>query len=668
MTTKVSSVRFSDTLPMECQTMQDEFRTYVENRLAMPQRKILESHLAICSRCQAELEANRSLYQIMDKTLGAQSLASNFNERAEQMLKKASVNSNLSVKDFEISEDNDALLDSAVPPSSSNFMFSATPWWGVSVMLHVLVILLAGLISMSLALPTSEDAIVIITELQPPAQIQQAELEKPKNDNRAVLESKHDTPPTDPTCSDPSAIVVPPEIMALAELGDHWETINPDRPDTHSAFGNPDSHSFHSIKGNDELEGGGGMGGCSLDNLIGVGGAASPGSGGGWGGGHGTGIGVGTGAGKGSFGSRTGGGRKLMVKRHGGSVKTEAGVDIGLEWLARNQEADGRWDNAKHGGKRRGEGGIDKAGDAAMTGFALLAFLGAGHTEKVGKYKDHVIKGVKWLIDNQTNGEWYPLNYTQGIATMALGEAAAMSRIPETKKAAQLAISAVERAQIQIAGSSDREAWDYKATGPTSDSSIMAWNILALKSCKVGGLSVNPAAFEGCLNWLNAGQDLGGHKFNDIDPYFEGGMMIYRGTCANPLQFGGKRNITVTAAASLCRMMIGGASGDTVGVAGPCNLILKKHIPTKYPFNMYFGYYATLLMFQKGGDHWKVWNEAMKKALTESQCKGGKDDGSWNPQGRYIDDGSRVMSTALCILCLEVYYRYAKLAPPAAAK
>ncbi|MFH0938554.1 MAG: zf-HC2 domain-containing protein [Planctomycetota bacterium] len=653
-------------LTCECNDIAEKAYDYANESLSSEEVEAIGQHLQRCAACRSRIQQFRAMQDVLRTTVGSKAFSPNFNETTGQRLQAIMTNKSDKLSTFMDVEKSESFADRLQ-------VLGGAPWWGVSIMLHVLVILLAGLISMSLELPIAEDVIVIITELQPPAPIQQIEPEKPKNDNRAVLESKHDTPPTDPTSKDPSDIVVPPEILALAELGDHFETINPDRPDTQSAFGNPDSHFFYSIKGNDEPEGGGGMGGCSLDNLIGVGGAASPGSGGGWGGGHGTGIGVGTGAGKGSFGSRTGGGRRLMVKRHGGSRATEERVDIGLEWLARNQEADGHWDNVKHGGIHP-----DKQANAAMTGFALLAFLGAGHTEKIGKYKENVIKGVKWLIDNQdVSGNWtsvrWTLHYAQGIATMALGEAAAMARIPETKKAAQAAIDALDRQQNQT-GPSDREAWDYNPlTGEkhgTNDSSIMSWCILALKSCKVGGLSVNPSAFEGCLNWLNAGQDLGNHKPLDIDPYFEGGKMAYRGTCAAP-----KKNdwtsagyAAVTAAAGLCRMMIGGASGDTVGVSGPCNLILKELIPTKYPFNLYFGYYATMLMFQKGGDHWKTWNTAMKKILLEAQCKGGQDDGSWNPKGAGHVDDSRVMSTALAILCLEVYYRYAKMAPGAAAK
>jgi hypothetical protein len=157
---------------------------------------------------------------------------------------------------------------------------------------------------------------------------------------------------------------------------------------------------------------------------------------------------------------------------------------------------------------------------------------------------------------------------------------------------------------------------------------------------------------------------LGGLKAGEVASYdFEGGMMSYRGTVANPNK--GKGSMAVTAAAGLCRVMIGGAKLDDPGVLGVCNMIKNKHIPKAYPFNLYFGYYASLLMFQKGGDHWKVWNEVLKGPLADGQCKGGDNDGSWESKGIWGGTGtdSRVMSTALGCLCMEAYYRYAKLNP-----
>jgi hypothetical protein len=79
----------------------------------------------------------------------------------------------------------------------------------------------------------------------------------------------------------------------------------------------------------------------------------------------------------------------------------------------------------------------------------------------------------------------------------------------------------------------------------------------------------------------------------------------------------------------------------------------------------YYWYYGTLGMFQMGGEHWKAWNQAMKKTLLDNQCKGGPmdgsvqdKDGSWDPHSWIDLYGGRVFTTALGALSLEVYYRY----------
>src|SRR6185295_4395373 len=246
-----------------------------------------------------------------------------------------------------------------------------------SIMFHGLIILLAYMFSIAYNLDTGvEEPLVTVTNLSRPMDDGK---EKKKEDVKSALASDRDTHPTDPNSKEMSNIEVPPDILAKAEIGDHFETINLDRPDTHSAFGNPDAHMFHSVTGSDDAAGGGGNNGATLEDMIGAGGARSPGEGGGWGGGKGTGIGNDIGSGHGSFGSRNGGGRRLMIKRHGGSKATENGVDAALKWLAYHQEADGHWDAKKYAAGEKV--------DTAVTGLALLAFLGAGHSEKVGEYK-----------------------------------------------------------------------------------------------------------------------------------------------------------------------------------------------------------------------------------------------------------------------------------------
>ncbi|MGK0218771.1 MAG: hypothetical protein ACI9HE_002266, partial [Planctomycetota bacterium] len=54
-------------------------------------------------------------------------------------------------------------------------------------------------------------------------------------------------------------------------------------------------------------------------------------------------------------------------------------------------------------------------------------------------------------------------------------------------------------------------------------------------------------------------------------------------------------------------------------------------------------------------------NKAMKPAVLSSQRREGHQKGSWDPVGPWGYSGGRVYSTALMVLCLEVYFRYAKV-------
>lgn len=77
---------------------------------------------------------------------------------------------------------------------------------------------------------------------------------------------------------------------------------------------------------------------------------------------------------------------------------------------------------------------------------------------------------------------------------------------------------------------------------------------------------------------------------------------------------------------------------------------------------MYYWYYGSYAMYQMGGSYWNEWNKAMKPAVLESQrTQGGSSHGSWDPIGPWGWAGGRVYSTALMVLCLEVYFRYGKV-------
>ena len=74
---------------------------------------------------------------------------------------------------------------------------------------------------------------------------------------------------------------------------------------------------------------------------------------------------------------------------------------------------------------------------------------------------------------------------------------------------------------------------------------------------------------------------------------------------------------------------------------------------------MYYNYYATQVLHQYGGKHWKKWNSIMRDHLVNTQAKGGHADGSWATADAHGQAaGGRLYMTCLAVMTLEVYYRH----------
>jgi len=338
----------------------------------------------------------------------------------------------------------------------------------------------------------------------------------------------------------------------------------------------------------------------------------------------------------GTYGSRGGGGRLKAALSGGGSWESEAAVGRALEWLWRHQESAGHWE-----GERRFE--ADDPGkntDAGVTGLALLAFLGAGHTEKTGlaKYQVTVRKAVAWLIKHQEAngaiGEGYEggLGYHHAIGGLALAEAFGMAKIPRTGRAAQKAVNY----SLGVHQSEDG-GWRYKPRTP-ADVSVTGWFVMQLKSAKTAGLRAHGKGFRGASTFLGKCTK-------------ENGLVSY--------QPGRSPTPTMTAVGLLCWQSMGRKRDNPVVKTGADYLMNSLPEWEGGNVNFYYWYYGTLAMFQMGGDRWKQWNASLRDMLIERQRKGApKIDGSWDPIGSWCGSGGRVFATASGCLCLEVYYRY----------
>jgi len=346
-----------------------------------------------------------------------------------------------------------------------------------------------------------------------------------------------------------------------------------------------------------------------------------------------------------AYADRIGARRAAAAAARGGSAETERAVQTALAWLAGAQSSDGRWNAAAHGAGRGRAGAAQHASqvggrsDHGVTALSLLAFLGAGNTHREGPFADQVARGVAFLSERQRpdgslagEADFFAALYCHGMATIAIGECAAMSGDRSLVPVLERAVRHTLAMQHPLTG-----GWRY-AAGDRGDTSQLGWQVMGLAAAKNVGLEGLDAA-EGRARGFLASVSSGA----------AGGLASYRR--------GERPNVTMTAEALVCRLLLG-MPADHPATAEAL-AFLGQSPPASSNYNIYTWYYATLASFHAGGPQWEAWNDRLQAALLPLQHRsGGPLDGSWDPDAVWGGHGGRVYATALAALTLEVYYRY----------
>jgi hypothetical protein len=329
--------------------------------------------------------------------------------------------------------------------------------------------------------------------------------------------------------------------------------------------------------------------------------------------------------------------RRDLVEQLGGSEETEAAVADALAWLARMQSESGAWDADAPGIDCDDCGGVTNIqSDVALTGLALLCFLGADHTHtQPGPYQDTVRRGLAWLVAQQRpDGDLRGREsmYSHGIASIALAEAYGMTGDPALRDRVSSAVDFIIDARNRETG-----GWRY-APRQLGDTSVLGWQVMALVSARRSGVDVPEAIFEVADDWLDL-----------VDMRSRPGLYAY--------QPGERPTFAMTAEGMFVRQLLGDEP-EQDHMVNSADFVLRE-LPdwTRDP-NTYGWYYATLAMFQHQGDAWAQWNEAVSRELLAQQVQAGAMAGSWAPADRWSQIGGRIYQTAICTLSLEVYYRY----------
>ena len=340
--------------------------------------------------------------------------------------------------------------------------------------------------------------------------------------------------------------------------------------------------------------------------------------------------------------------RVLLLRRGGGTYRSEEAVEQGLKWLSQHQDVSGdtagKWsmNEFQKAGKcacQEPGGGYDIAG----TAFGLLPMLGYGDTHTRGTYSRHIARGLSFLGKKQGergDGSFGDNMYENALATMAMCEACGMSRDKSLRRSAQAAVNFIVYAQHE------KGSWAYKARD-AGDLSVSGWNFMAIKTGEMAGLEVPDEAYEKATQFLNQVMAPGGMGYG------------YNAPSTSP---------PTSAVGILLREYLGWGPNQYTQAHAIQSLVSGENFSTFDRPAIYYLYYLTQVLHHHGGKEWEVWNPRLRDMLISLQDRGegagilSHQKGSWSPMAdTHGSAGGRIMYTSLALLILEVYYNHVPL-------
>jgi hypothetical protein len=329
----------------------------------------------------------------------------------------------------------------------------------------------------------------------------------------------------------------------------------------------------------------------------------------------------------GLYGGRSKAGKAAAKRKYGATNAGQKSVLNALRWLAKVQRDNGSWED-----------------NPAHSGLALLCFLAHGETPLSEEFGITVQKAMQWLSSGMPEGRPFATDghqYGHAIATYALAESYGMTQIPFLQTSMEYGLDTIIKGQ-QAGGGFD---YNYKK-GPRWDLSYAGWNYQALKAGLVAG-SAN----------------------EDLPRTIEKGITFIKRTTYKNGKFGysspgsGKN---MTGVGTLCLQLLG--EKRAAETQGGLETIMDERYKLwldvaqdweKIAHPLYGFYYDTQAVFHQQGADWDRWNRTFQKVLVDGQHR----EGYWTTREASHGLGGpslqgKILSTTLCLLQLQVYYRY----------
>jgi hypothetical protein len=308
-------------------------------------------------------------------------------------------------------------------------------------------------------------------------------------------------------------------------------------------------------------------------------------------------------------------------------ARTVGIIEKASRWLVKQQSSNGSWKLDDREGH-----------PVAMTGYAMLALMGAGNLPDEGPHGEAVRLGMEYLLGQiQPDGLFRDAiggkyMYNHGIATIALCEIYGQSGVSSLKPKVERLVKTILEAQDDAGG------WRYQPSPRGADISVTVLQAVALRSAVNAGLAVPAETIKKALDYVR--------------------------TCSVPntggfsYQAGGGSPGFARTAAAIYTLQVMGVYDDPLIDPG---LRYLTNDAKDTGWFTYGHYYAAPAFYIKGENIWKQWYGAIHDKLVDGVTEAG-DEAYWDPK---FDNGNqgqgRVYVTAVYIHILAMPFHYIPL-------
>lgn len=333
---------------------------------------------------------------------------------------------------------------------------------------------------------------------------------------------------------------------------------------------------------------------------------------------------------------------------------SEAALDRGLAWLAKNQGADGNWGSS----------------DLGLVSMGALAFMSAGNAPGRGKYGKELDRALEFIVSRGRPSGLLNIAdaqrdmYNHGLATFVLGQAHGMTSSKDRKlnRVLDQALKLIASTQCGDGG------WDYRAArqGEGHDLSLVVMQAKALRSAVDSGFDVPPEAIHSAIRCVREFYvTRGGRGLPESEQQKMNGQFTYS-------KGGGGGTIAMAAAGVVCLQEFGQYEDWRIGKNMQVIEAAIRETPHSrahdgsMPFDAYTLYYVGQALYQVGGEAWTKNYPMLRDYLIESQVESvtnPKTSGAWldygaRGGGRIAGDDGMLYATSVACFILAIPNRY----------